>query len=429
MKVEAEKIENNQVVLKIEVPTEEVTKAIDKAYHKLANQVNIPGFRKGKAPRKILEVRLGKEAILDEAFEIVASKAYSEALDEQKLEPVDRPKTDIITLKEGEPVVFKVTVTVKPEIVLGEYKGLKIEKPSVEITEEQVSQQMEDLRNRNAKMIVVEDAVIQKGDFAIIDFEGFVDGQPFKGGEGKGYPLEVGSGSFIPGFEDQLLGVKAGEKKEVNVKFPEDYFVPELAGKEAVFTVTVNDVKRKELPELDDEFVKDVSEFNTIEEFKADVQNKLKEAAEQKAERDFHNNTVKAAVDNVKVDIPDIMVESRIDNMVEDLDINLQNRGSKLEKYLEYVKMDMKALRDSYREAALYNVKTDLVLEAIAKAEEIKVNPEDLEAEIAAMAEGYGRKVEEVRDIILKQGHVAALAGSILRKKAAQIIIDNVVKE
>jgi trigger factor len=429
MKVEAEKIENNQVVLKIEVPTEEVTKAIDKAYHKLANQVNIPGFRKGKAPRKILEVRLGKEAILDEAFEIVASKAYSEALDEQKLEPVDRPKTDIITLKEGEPVVFKVTVTVKPEIVLGEYKGLKIEKPSVEITEEQVSQQMENLRNRNAKMIVVEDAVIQKGDFAIIDFEGFVDGQPFKGGEGKGYPLEVGSGSFIPGFEDQLLGAKAGEAKEVKVNFPEDYFVPELAGKEAVFTVTINDVKRKELPELDDEFVKDVSEFNTIEEFKADVQNKLKEAAEQKAERDFHNNTVKAAVDNVKVDIPDVMVESRIDNMVEDLDINLQNRGSKLEKYLEYVKMDMKALRDSYREAALYNVKTDLVLEAIAKAEEIKVNPEDLEAEIAAMAEGYGRKVEEVRDIILKQGHVAALAGSILRKKAAQIIIDNVVKE
>lgn len=429
MKVEAEKIENSQVVLQIEVPTEEVTKAIDKAYHKLANQVNMPGFRKGKVPRKILEVRLGKEAILDEAFEIVASKAYADALDEQKLEPVARPKTDVITLKEGEPVVFKVTVTVKPEFALGEYKGLKIEKPAAEVTGEQINQQLEAVRNRNAKMIVVEGAVIQKGDFAIIDFEGFVDGQPFKGGEGNGYPLEVGSGSFIPGFEDQLIGAKAGDEKEVKVNFPDDYFVPELAGKEAVFKVKVNDVKRKELPALDDEFAKDVSEFNTLEEFKADIQNKLKEAAEQKAEREFHNNAVKAAVDNVKVDIPDVMVESRIDNMVEDLDVNLQNRGSKVEKYLEYAKMDMKALRDSYREAALINVKTDLVLEAIAKAEEIKVEAEDLEAEIAAMAEGYGRKVEEVRDIILKQGHVGALAGNILRKKAAQVIIDNIAKE
>ena len=212
MKVEAEKIENSQVVLQIEVPTEEVTKAIDKAYHKLANQVNMPGFRKGKVPRKILEVRLGKEAILDEAFEIVASKAYADALDEQKLEPVARPKTDVITLKEGEPVVFKVTVTVKPEFALGEYKGLKIEKPAAEVTEEQINQQLEAVRNRNAKMIVVEGAVIQKGDFAIIDFEGFVDGQPFKGGEGNGYPLEVGSGSFIPGFDDQLIGSKAGDE-------------------------------------------------------------------------------------------------------------------------------------------------------------------------------------------------------------------------
>lgn len=429
MKVETKKIENNQVVLHFEVPAEEVAKAIDKAYHKLANQVNIPGFRKGKVPRKILETRIGQEALLDEAFEFVASKAYSEALDEQKLEPVERPKTDIITLKENEPCVFDVTVTVKPEITLGEYKGLKVEKSAVEVTKEQIDQQIESLRNRNAKMIVAEDAALQKGDFAIIDFAGFIDGQPFSGGEGKGYPLEVGSGSFIPGFEDQLIGAKAGEEREVKVTFPADYFVPELAGKEAVFKVNVNDIKRKELPELNDEFVKEVSEFNTIEEFKADVENKLKEAAEQKAEREFNNNAVKAAVDNVEVQIPEVMVESRIDNMVEDLDVNLQNRGSKLEKYLEYVKMDMKALRDSYKEAALTNVKTDLVLEAIAKAEELKVEPADLEAEIAVMAEGYGRKVEEIRDIILKQGHVGALAGSILRRKAAQVILDNVAKE
>jgi trigger factor len=429
MKVSAERIDNHKVRLEIELPQAEVAKAVDKAYQKLANKVNIPGFRKGKVPRKVLEVRIGKEALLDEAFEIVAGPAYSKALKEQDIEPVTRPEIEVVTLQEDQPLVFKATVVAKPEAQLGEYKGLAVEKPSAEITEEDIEKHFDTLRNRHSKMVVAEDAALQNGDFAIIDFAGFIDGQPFKGGEAEGYPLEVGSGSFIPGFEEQLIGAKAGESRDVNVSFPEDYFVPELAGKAANFKVKINDVKRKELPALDDDFAKEVSEFASLEELKADVKNKLEQAAIQKADREYKNQVVKTAVENASADIPDVMIEQRIDNMIEDFDVNLQNRGLSLDKYLEYAKTDLSGLRDSYRESAEQSVKTDLVLEAVAKTEKIEVKPEDLEAEIAVMAHGYQRPVEEVRKVILEQGHVGALAESVIRKKAAQLIIDSAAQE
>jgi len=429
MKVSAERIDNHKVQLEIEVPQPEVAKAVDKAYQKLANKVNIPGFRKGKVPRKILEARIGKEALLDEAFEIMAGPAYSKALQEQDIDPVTRPEIEVVTLQEDQPLVFKATVIAKPEVTLGEYKNLSVEQPSAEVTDEEVEKNLESQQVRHAKMVVAEDAALQNGDFAIIDFAGFIDGQPFKGGEAAGYPLEVGSGSFIPGFEDQLLGAKAGEAREVAVTFPEDYFVPELAGKEANFKVKVNDVKRKELPALDDDFAKETSEFTTLEELKADIKNKLEQAAKQKADREYKNNIVKAAVDNASVDIPEVMVERRVDNMIEDFDVNLQNRGLSLDKYLEYAKTDLSAMRESYREAALQSVKTDLVLEAVAKAENLDVKPEELEREIAIMAHGYQRPVEEVRKVILEQGHVSSLAETVIRKKAAQVIIDSSVTE
>lgn len=428
MKVNAEKIDKHKVVLEMEIPQPEVSKALDKAYHKLANQVNIPGFRKGKVPRSILEKRIGKEALLDEAFEIVAPRFYAQALQEQGIEPVGRPQIDVVTLQEDQPLVFKATVTAKPEVVLGEYKGLKVEQPAAEVSEEQINNHLESLRSRHARMVVAEGAELQNGDFAIIDFEGFVDGAPFKGGAGKAYPLEIGSGSFIPGFEEQLIGTKAGEERDVNVSFPEDYHVAELAGKPALFKVTVQDVKRKELPELDDEFVKEVSEFENIEELKADIKNKLEKAAQEKAENDFKNAAVKQAVEAVTVDIPDIMVEDRIDHMIEDLNVNLQNRGMQLDKYLEYVKMDMDTLRQNYRESAVINVKTDLTLEAIAKEEKLDVTTEDMQVEIALLAETYQAKAADVVKIIREQGRMDALAGSIVRKKAANIIIDSAVK-
>lgn len=429
MKVTAERIDNHKVVLEMEVPAGDVTKAVDRACQRLANRVNIPGFRKGKVPRKVLEMRIGKEALLEEAFDIIASEVYNKALDEQNITPVTRPEIELVSMEEGKPLVFKATVIAKPELTLGDYKALKVAAPAAEVAEADIAQQLDNLRNRNAKMVVAEGAELANGDFAIIDFEGFVDGKPFSGGDAKGYPLEVGSGSFIPGFEDQLLGAKADEERDVNVTFPEDYFVPELAGKAANFKVKVHDIKRKELPELDDDFAKDASEFDTLEELKADVKNKLEKAAQEKSEREFRNNVIKQAVENATVDIPMVMVEQRIDHMIEDLKINLENRGMNFDAYLKFAKTDVIKLREDYREAALVNVKTDLLLEAVAKAENLEVKPEDLDMEVAIMAANYGAKPDDVRKIIIEQGNVGALAQTVLRKKAAQLIFDNAVKE
>lgn len=428
MKVIAERIDNHKMVLEMEVPQTEVTKAVNKAYQKLASRVNVPGFRKGKAPRKVLESRIGKEAILDEAFEILAPEAYNKALEEQKVEPVTRPEIEVITFQEDQPLKFKATIVTKPEIQLGEYKGVKVEQAAAVVQEEEVARQLDSLRNRHAKMVVVEDAVLASGDFAIIDFDGFVDGQPFKGGDAKGYPLEVGSGSFIPGFEDQLLGAKAGDEKTVTVTFPEDYFVPELAGKAAEFKVKIHDIKRKEMPEVDDDFAKDVSEFESLEELKADLKNKLEQTAVENAERDFRNNSIKAAVDNATVDIPEVMIEQRIGQMIQDLQVSLENRGMKLDAYLKYSGMDIAKLRENYREAAAVNVKTDLLLEAVAKTEKIEVTPEDMDAEVAGMAQNFGADPKDVWEIIRKEGRIMGLVDSVVRKKAAQFIIDNAVK-
>ncbi|BBB89864.1 MAG TPA: trigger factor [Methylomusa anaerophila] len=426
MKVTAEKIDNHKTVLNLEIPQTEVAKAMEKAYQKLANQVNIPGFRKGKAPRKILEMHLGKEAILDETFEILAPEAYAKALQEQDIDPVSRPEIEVVTLEENQPLIFKATVVKKPTVTLGEYKGLSVAKTVVEINESDIASELEKLRLRHSKMVVVEDAELTQGDLAIIDFKGYVDGVPFEGGEGKSYPLEIGSGSFIPGFEDQMVGAKVGEEREVIVTFPADYFVADLAGKEAKFIVNIHDIKRKELPELDDEFAKEVSQFDTLEELKADIKNKLEQAAEQKADREFRAAAIKMAVENAQLEVPEVMTENQIDNMIQDLDINLQTRGMKLEKYMEYTKMDMEGLRNSYREAAAYNVKTDLVLEAIVKTEDLTYSTEELNSEIIAMADSYRTTPEEVAKAIRDTGRLQALQASVLRKKAAQLIIDSV---
>jgi len=428
MKATMEKIDNNKVVFAIEVPQTEVAKAVEKAYRKLSNKVNIPGFRKGKTPRNILERHIGKEAILDEAFEILAGPAYEVALEENDVEPVSRPEIDVVTLAEDKDLEFKVTVIAKPELTLGQYKGLKVTEQAVEVTEEQVNAQIETMRKSHAKMVVAEGVAIADGDFAIIDFEGFLDGVAFPGGEGKAHPLQIGSNSFIPGFESQLIGVKAGETVDVTVTFPTEYHAPDLAGKEAVFKVTVNDVKRQELPELDDEFVKDASDFNTVEELKADVKNKLEVAAAEKASHEFRNEVIKQAVENATVEIPEVMVEDRITKMIQDLAANLENRGMKLDDYIKYMNTDMNAIRKNYHESALASVKTDMLMEEIVRAEAIEVSVEEIDSEIGVIAKGYGAELADVKAIINEQGRMSFVVDSILRKKAAQLIIDSVEK-
>ena len=347
---------------------------------------------------------------------------------DEKLIPVSDPAVKESTFEENTDMELVLTITVKPEPKLGEYKGLKVEKKEAVVTDEQIDAAVEELRSRGAKMVVAPDAVIMKGDFAIIDFAGTVDGEPFSGGEGKGYPLEVGSGSFIPGFEEQLVGLKAGDSTDVQVTFPEEYFVKELAGKEAIFKVNVQDVKRKELPELNDEFVAANSKCKTIEELKADYKEKMQKHAEEQAEADYERALIQAAVANAEFEVPEIMVEDRISQMIEELKMNLENRRMNLDAYLKYTGMDMEKLRENYKATALENVKTDLVLDAIAKAENIQVGMEDIDAELANIAAQNGADVEEVKKIISSNGNMGLLLANILRRKSAHVVIDGAAK-
>lgn len=425
MNVTVERVEN-EATLKITAPAAEVNAGYKKAVQKIADQANIPGFRKGKAPRAIIEMHYGKEAVKQEAFEIVANKAYSEALDQEKLIPVSDPKVEESTFEEGKDMELTIKVTLKPEPELGEYKGLHVEKKEVEITDEQVEAQIKDMMGRDAKMVVAEEgAVIEKGDFAIIDFAGTVDGEPFSGGEGKGYPLEVGSNSFIPGFEDQLVGLSKGDSTDVEVTFPEDYFVKDLAGKEAVFKVNIQDVKRKELPELNDEYVASKTDFKTVEELRANYKERMQKAAEANAKAEYEHELIDLAVANAKFSVPEIMIEDKISQMVDEMKMSLESRKMSLDMYMQYTGLDMAKIRENQRPVAEENVKTDLVLDAIAKAEDIQVDMADVDAEIAAISAQHGAAPEEVKKIIKGNGTMGLLLANILRRKAAHVVIDS----
>lgn len=429
MNVTTEKIENHKVVLTIEVPAEELDKGIKAACKSLANRVNIPGFRKGKAPRRILEMNIGKEAILDEAFDRVAQKAFEEALKQENLDPVDRPQVDVVTLEEGKDVVFKATITPVPEVTLGEYKGLKVAKDAVEVKDEQVEEQVKNILNHHAKMVDAEEgATVANDDFITLDFKGEVDGVAFAGGKGKDYPLQIGSHSFIDTFEDQLVGLKVGEEKDVNVTFPEEYHAKDLAGKAAVFHCKINSIKHKEMPELTDEFVKASTSYESIEDMKAKLRENIEKNAQREADTKRRNEILKQATDNITVDIPEVMVENRVSNMIQELSVNLENQGMNLDAYLKYANMDMAKLREQYKESAAIAVKTDLMLDAVAKAEDIKVENADINAEIALLAATYGTTPQEVSKIIKKNHSIGNLVATVLHKKAANFIIDSAVE-
>lgn len=425
MNVTVERV-GNDATLKITLPAEEVNKGFKKAVAKIADQVNIPGFRKGKAPRNIIEMHYGKEAVKQEAFELVANQCYTEALEQEKLIPVSDPKVEDSVFEENKDMELTIKVTLKPEVKLGDYKELHVEKEAVEVTDEAVEEQVQGLRSRHAKMVEAEEcAVIEKGDFAIIDFAGTVDGEPFSGGEGKGYPLEVGSNSFIPGFEDQLVGLKKGDSTDVDVTFPEEYFVKELAGKQAIFKVNVQDVKRKELPELTDEYVAANSDCKTVEELRASYKERMQKAAENNAQIAYEKALIDLAVANAEFEVPEIMIEDRVTQMIDEMRMSLEARKLTLEQYMQYSGIDMKQLRERQHDAAVENVKTDLVLDAIAKAENIQVSMEDVDSELSAIASQHGATLEDVKKIIKSNGTMGLLLANILRRKAAHVIIDS----
>lgn len=427
MKVTAEHGENREVTLTIEVEQDKLEKASEGAAKRISARVNIPGFRKGKAPRRIVENFVGKDAILQEAFEGLAQKAFEDALTEQNMEPVTRPEIDIVTLEDGKDVVFTAKFTQRPDVQLGAYKGLAVPKEEVTVADEDIDRQIEGMRQHQGTLVdAPADAAVKNDDFVTLDFEGFVDGAAFEGGKGEDYPLQIGSGSFIPGFEDQLIGAKVGEERDVNVTFPEEYHAENLKGKDAVFKCKIRSIKSRELPELDDAFAKKASKFETLAELREDVRKNLLAAAERKAETERRSKAIDMATDHCTMEIPPVMVENRITAMIQEMAMRLEQQGMSLEQYLQYAGLDIGKIREDYREMAEKNVRTDLMLEEVAKAEGIKVEGSDLDREVYAMAVSYGATPKQVQKIIKEQGRVSDLAATVLRKKTAQFIVDNI---
>jgi len=427
MKATAEKLEKNTVLLEVEVEPEKFNQAIDQAYKKIVKKVNIPGFRKGKAPRIILERYVGKKALYDEAVEIIIPDAYISAVEDTGIEPVAQPDLELVQLEEGKPVVFKAKVVVKPEVKLGQYAGLEINDPDKEVSDQDVQNELERLRNRHAKLITLEEGAVEQGDLAVINFEGKVDDVPFEGGKADDYTLEIGSGSFIPGFEEAIVGMTISETRDISVNFPEDYGREELAGKPAVFTVTVKSLKRKELAVLDDEFAKDVSEFDTLEELRSDLANKLKQAAEEKAKGQIRRDVVDKAVENAEIDIPEEMIESRVEEMIRNMDQRLSGQGVSLEKYLTYTNSDLDTLKERMRPDAEQGVRQTLVLDAIAKAESLAVGEDEVSAEISRMSGEMKQDPEVIRKILEGQNQVDFIKESILRDKTIDLLVGKAV--
>jgi trigger factor len=427
MKANAERIEKNTVLLEIEVDAEQFDQAIDKAYRKMVQTVTVPGFRKGKTPKPIFERFIGKEAIMEEAMEAVVPEAYYQAVAETGIEPVEQPKVDVVQAESGKPVVFKATVQVKPEVILGQYKEVEVNKPSTEVPDEEVAKSLEKLQQRHAQLLTLEEGTIEKGDVTTLDFLGKVDGVPFKGGEGRDYTLEIGSGSFIEGFEDQLIGVSIGETKDLNVTFPEKYQAEELAGKDAVFTVTVKGIKRKELADLDDEFAKDVSEFDTLEELKTDIKNKLKDAAEDRAKYQLRQDIVSKIVDSIEVEMPAPMVDTQLSDMIHNLEGRLSSQGITLENYLKFANTTMEDLKEKMQPDAVWTAKMNLVMETIAKVEDIKATDEEIKEETEKIASYYNKELDEFQQMLENQGQVDFIIDQIVREKTLQFLADNAV--
>jgi trigger factor len=420
-----EKIEKNVGVLSVEIEAEKVAAALDKAFRKVVQKANVPGFRKGKVPRTIFESRFGVESLYQDAIDILLPEAYTEAVDQAGIEPVDRPEVDVEQFGKGQTFKFKAKVTVKPEVKLGDYQGLEAPAADTEVTEEELNKELERLQQRHAELVVVEEGPAQQGDVTVIDFEGSLDGEPFEGGKGERYSLELGSGSFIPGFEDQVVGMNIAEDKDINVSFPESYHAENLAGKPVVFKVTLHEIKRKNLPALDDEFAKDVSEFDTLEEYKQDLAAKLKESKAKEAESAREAAVVDKASEAAEVDIPDVMIDTEIDQMMKDFESRLRMQGMNLELYFQFSGQNEEALKEQMKADAQKRVRNNLVLEAVAKAENLDVTAAEVEDELANLSKTYNRPAEELRSIFEANGYMDTLSSDLKVRKAVQFIIEH----
>jgi len=427
MKTTWEKIDTNTVSLQVEVEADKVTTSLDQAFKKVVAKVNVPGFRKGKVPRSIFEAKFGVESLYQDAIDILLPEAYTEAVKEAGISPVDRPEIDVTQFAKGETFIFTAKVTVKPEVTLGNYKGVEVTKASTEVSEEEIQAELERLQQRHAELNVVEEGAAQQGDVAVIDFEGFVDGVAFEGGKGERYSLELGSGQFIPGFEEQVVGMELGDFKDVEVTFPEQYQAEDLAGKPAVFKVKLHELKRKSLPALDDEFAKDVSEFDTLDEFKKDLVAKLQENKEKEAKQALEGEAIAKVAEAATVEIPAAMIATEQDYMLRDFENRLRSQGMSLDLYYQFSGQDQAALLEQMKGDAEKRVLNNLVLEAVAKAENLTVSEEEVNVELDELSKMYNRPAEEIRTIFAQNGNLENLTEDLLLRKAIKLIVDNSV--
>lgn len=400
MSLQVEKLEHNMAKLTVEVAAEDVEKALQAAYLKQRKQINIPGFRKGKVPRQMIEKMYGPEVFYDEAANNMIPDAYAKAYDESELDIVSQPKIEVVQMEKGKPFIFTAEVATKPEVTLGDYKGLKVDKVSTRVTQKEVDEEIEKERERNARTIEVTDRAVQDKDEVTLDFEGFVDGVAFEGGKGEDYPLTIGSGSFIPGFEEQLIGAEIDKEVEVNVTFPKEYHSEELSGKDATFKCTVHTIKAKELPELDDEFASEVSECETMDAYRAEVKKNIKERKERTGKEKKENQAVDQAIENAQMDIPEAMIEFQVRQMADDFARRIQQQGLTVEQYFQFTGMTAEKMMEEMRPQAEKSIKTRLVLEAIVKAENIEVSDERVEEELTKMAEAYQMEVEKLKEFM-----------------------------
>ena len=423
-----EKISSNKVKLSFDVESAKFDEAMNKAYIKVRGHVNIPGFRKGKAPRKLIENMYGESVFYDEAFELIFDEVYGPAIEENKIEVVDRPEINIEQIGAGKNLIFTCEVYVKPDVTLGEYKGIAVKKEVTEVTDAQVDARVEQERQKQATEVTVEDRPVAEGDTVNLDYAGSVDGVAFAGGTAEGQTLKIGSHTFIPGFEEQMVGMNIGEEKDLHVTFPTEYHAKELAGKEAVFHVKVNGITATELPALDDDFAKDISEFDTLDEYKADIRSKLVAQAAERDENAFTNAVIEKVMENATVEIPEAMIERQIDSMMRDFEYRLRAQGLKLADFMKYTGQDEKAFRANYRDQAEKSVKAHLVLEAMENAENFEVSDEEIDAQIAKFAPQTGKSVEELKKTF-SESDLEYFKADAIRDKAVKFLTDNAVAE
>ena len=429
MSLQVEKLEKNMAKLTIEVSAEELEKAIEDAYQKNKNKISIPGFRKGKAPRKMIENMYGREVFYEDAANALIPDAYEKALEECEEEIVSSPKVDVVQLESGKPFIFTAEVALKPEVTLGKYKGVKVEKADTAVTEEEVEAEIKKEQEKNSRTVDVTDRAVQKDDVATIDFEGFVDGVAFEGGKGADYPLTIGSGTFIPGFEDALIGAEIGRETEVNVTFPEDYQAAELAGKPAVFKCTVKKLQEKQIPALDEDFVSEVSdESDTVEEYKEEIRKNLSDKKEADAKNAKEDAVIDAIIEDAKMEIPDAMVETQQRQLLQDYAQRMQAQGISMEQYMQFTGLTSQALMEQVKPQALKRIQSRLILEAVAAAENLTATEEDFEEEVKTMAEIYQMEADKVKELLGENGKKQVL-DDICVKKAVEFVVDNAKEE